>query len=296
MNVVETSDRDRIERILNADRIWGAYALGDLDEPYFSRCRWFVTEPGDRALALAFRIDDWASVLLFGDPDPAPGLLRTLPAIASRTDLHLPDTHRAGVAPLVTGDLVPHVRMWLATGPAPLAPGVTATPDLSLEIPALPHGVTLRRLGPSDTAAARVLYREYAENAFSEHRLAESLYVGAEHRPATAGDLAAGSAAGSEIVAIGGTHVVSEARRVAALGDIVTLSACRGRGLGTAVTAELCRRLADRVDLVVLNVAADNHAARRAYEKVGFRTHTLHYEGADVSWARSDRPARESSS
>jgi predicted GNAT family acetyltransferase len=65
--------------------------------------------------------------------------------------------------------------------------------------------------------------------------------------------------------------------RVAALGNVATLPAARGAGLATAACARLCRILLDDgIDVISLNVHADNAAAIRAYEKLGF-AHAAHY-------------------
>jgi predicted GNAT family acetyltransferase len=58
---------------------------------------------------------------------------------------------------------------------------------------------------------------------------------------------------------------------VATLGNVATLPEARGTGLATAACARLCRMLlADGIDTISLNVRADNDAAIRAYEKLGF--------------------------
>ncbi|MFF5072934.1 GNAT family N-acetyltransferase [Micromonospora olivasterospora] len=44
----------------------------------------------------------------------------------------------------------------------------------------------------------------------------------------------------------------------------------RGRGLAAASVSALCARLRARVDHVTLNVRADNTAAVRLYERLGF--------------------------
>ena len=65
-------------------------------------------------------------------------------------------------------------------------------------------------------------------------------------------------------------HVYSAAYRVAALGNIATAPAHRRQGLGRAVTAAVCQSLLATVDVIGLNVLADNAAARRCYEGLGF--------------------------
>jgi ribosomal protein S18 acetylase RimI-like enzyme len=82
-----------------------------------------------------------------------------------------------------------------------------------------------------------------------------------------------------ELVAAGGIHIMDERQGVAAIGNLVTHPARRGRGLGRAVLATLCHRLLARVPLVGLNVRKDNVVARSLYESVGFVV-VLPYEEA----------------
>ena len=72
------------------------------------------------------------------------------------------------------------------------------------------------------------------------------------------------------IAAIAGVAVYSPIMRVAALGNIATRADVRGRGLGRRVTGALCRRLQPEVDVIGLNVKADNVAAIRCYTELGF--------------------------
>src|SRR5262249_14112428 len=117
--------------------------------------------------------------------------------------------------------------------------------------------VPIRTLGTPDLPAILELYRQaYAGNWFDARMLETGQYLGAY--------------ASDELIAVAGVHAYSERYRVAALGNVATHPRRRGQGLGTAVTAALCRRLLERVDLVGLNVDADNLAALRCYEKLGF--------------------------
>jgi predicted GNAT family acetyltransferase len=76
------------------------------------------------------------------------------------------------------------------------------------------------------------------------------------------------------LVGVAGVHAWSAAYRVAALGNVATHPAFRGRGVAARVTASLCRWLLDTVDHIGLVVMADNHAAIRSYEKIGFSHHS----------------------
>ena len=47
----------------------------------------------------------------------------------------------------------------------------------------------------------------------------------------------------------------------------------RGRGLARRVTAGLCRLLRAEIDVIGLNVRAENAAAIACYQSVGFQAH-----------------------
>jgi ribosomal protein S18 acetylase RimI-like enzyme len=88
------------------------------------------------------------------------------------------------------------------------------------------------------------------------------------------------------LVASAGVHVLEPGYGVAALGNIVTHPAVRGRGFARRTVATLCHRLHAEVTTIGLNVAVDNHPARRLYEGLGF-TDVLPYEEAEL--VRRDR-------
>ena len=71
-------------------------------------------------------------------------------------------------------------------------------------------------------------------------------------------------------IAVAGVHVVSRSMRVAALGNVATDPRRRGRGLGRTVCAAVVEALANDVDIVGLNVAADNAGAIACYRSLGF--------------------------
>lgn len=68
-----------------------------------------------------------------------------------------------------------------------------------------------------------------------------------------------------------GIHTYSPDYGVAAVGNVTTLPEWRGRGLATKVCARLLSTLQDHVDVIALNVKADNVAAISVYERLGFR-------------------------
>lgn len=82
----------------------------------------------------------------------------------------------------------------------------------------------------------------------------------------------------NQLVAVAGVHVYSAQYRVAALGNITTHCDQRDRGLGTAVTAALCKRLLDTTETIGLNVKIDNSAAIHTYRKLGFEVVASYHE------------------
>ena len=84
---------------------------------------------------------------------------------------------------------------------------------------------------------------------------------------------------------------VSERRSVAAVGNVFTHPAHRGRGLATRVTAAVVRTLLERrLRTVVLNVAMHNAPALRCYEQLGFWPFCGYDEGVGQLGPASNSP------
>jgi ribosomal protein S18 acetylase RimI-like enzyme len=82
---------------------------------------------------------------------------------------------------------------------------------------------------------------------------------------------------GADLVAAAGTHVVGRGEGAAAVGNVYVRRDRRGQGLGRLVTRAVLGELAG-VETVGLNVRADNDAALRLYESLGFTRHCEFYE------------------
>ncbi len=81
-----------------------------------------------------------------------------------------------------------------------------------------------------------------------------------------------------QLAAVGGVHVYSEQYKVAAIGNVVAHPDTRGQGLATQVSAQLVAELCKHVEIIGLNVHAENAAAIRVYEKLGFRIIADYFE------------------
>jgi predicted GNAT family acetyltransferase len=76
---------------------------------------------------------------------------------------------------------------------------------------------------------------------------------------------------GGRIVAVAGTHLVSPAFGLGAVGNVFTEETYRGRGYGTTTTSAVVTELFQRgIRDVFLNVAQANSTAIGIYERLGF--------------------------
>ncbi|MEV0428142.1 GNAT family N-acetyltransferase [Micromonospora sp. NPDC050495] len=242
MPVRAEHDRSVLAGLLSRDPVLHAYQLGDLDDFFWPFTSWF--RRGDE-VALLYHGVDLPTLLAFAAPERTGELAELVtelaPVLPARLWAHLSPGLDATVARWYElSDAAAHHRMAL-TDPARLAR----------------TGPLGRRLDRGDLPALRHLYATaYPGNWFDPRMLDTGQYVGVED--------------GGELMAVAGVHVWSPTWRVAALGNVTTHPRLRGRGLAAGVVAALCARLADTVDHVTLNVRADNTAAVRLYERLGF--------------------------
>ena len=249
MTVVELRDRDVLAGFLRRRAAVHAYELGDLDDFFWPRTRWLGWQPDGRVEQV---------VLLYDEPDP-PVLL----ALADEPEHGMVDMLRA-IAGALPERLYAHLSPGLVDALAPvLLPSSGPVGHRKLGLAdrgalAAYETADATQLSPADLAEVEELYaRAYPGTWFHPRMLETERYVGIRR--------------GGDLVCVAGVHVWSPAWRVACLGNVATLPSLRGEGLATAACASLCRVLLDDgIDVISLNVRADNRAAIRAYEKLGF--------------------------
>lgn len=248
------TDRDEIRARLERDRAWGAFSLADLAPPYDVHAAWFGPSAGESV------------VLVYGAYDP-PLVVCHGPAAECDALLSEPDvvrlTPRGCLS--VTASLLPiaerhftrfqrrrMVRMLLASG---RCASVAAGRPVSIGADALDD--------------VRRLYAEDPPAFFLPAQLKDGVYFGVRE--------------GSELIAIAGTHVVSPATSVAAIGNVYTRRDRRRQGLALEVTSAVIGELRRAgITTIVLNIVATNTAARRVYERIGFSDYCEYYEGAAI--------------
>ncbi len=258
-HAIPITDRAVLEPFLRRDPARHLYSLGDLDPFFWPHTRWFgwVDDGSLAAVLLLYAGMKPPSVLAFSE---RPDLMRRLvtavqDALPDVFELHVEEGILDGVSQLGPRTIERHgrhLRMRLRDTDRLDVPGATDTVALTT----------------SDLEDLRALYAAaYPENWFDPRMLETGQYVGVRRH--------------GQLVSVAGVHVYSADYRVAALGNITSHPAHRGQGLARAATASLCRSLSRRVDVIGLNVKADNQAAIHIYEQLGFET-ILAYEEARV--------------
>jgi GNAT superfamily N-acetyltransferase len=249
---IELTDKSQILTYLETDRLYAAYAVGDLEPELFAHCEWFGAQQDGRLQALALHYSGlgFPIVFLMGEADG----LRTIFEDAlyiEQAYFTCRQEHLAMMRGFYEWEPIPMWRMVLR--PDSFRPVDGDCVPLTLE-----HAEQLTRL-----------YTLAEQNAFDPGQIPG----GAFH----------GIFADGQLVAAAGTHLVSPIYRVAAVGSVFTRPAYRGRGYGTAVIGAVVAELRSRgIRDIVLNVNQKNETAIRIYERLGFERYCPFLEGSAV--------------
>ena len=123
-----------------------------------------------------------------------------------------------------------------------------------------------KRLGADDVERLSALYSLGGGDAFSPTQVTQGVFYAIEQ--------------GEQLIAVAGTHLVSDVYSMGAVGNVMTHPDHRGHGHATLTTYAVCAELIRRgIKTIVLNVRQDNAPAIRVYEKLGFVRYCPFYEG-----------------
>lgn len=244
LEIRATRDRDMLADFLGSDRLFAAYALCDLDDREFGRTRWGVALDQGRPVAVALEYLGSSPQPLFvmGEAAGVTGVLREVirprtAYLAARSELldAVAVAYRVAEGP-------PMVRMWV---------------DRATFRPAPSDAV---RLVPADVGDLNRLYDFGLGSWLPSEAVANGVYYGVR--------------VNGHLVAAAGTHVISRAMGLAAVGNVLTHRDYRGRGYAKIVTGAVTQDLLRFCDQVVLNVRMDNTPALAAYRALGYQEHT----------------------
>lgn len=263
--MAQLTDPTIIRRILDADRAWALYALGDLSPELFPLCDWYGRLAAEPALILRFR--GLAVPVLFA-----------LGAVNAVSELLAEAAWTTPVTLSVRPETLPAIRAWRTIE------GQNAMWRMLLD-PSHPSPQADRHthlLGWADLPDLERLYADghssgEAPDAFVPEMLARGVFAGIRE--------------GEALIAAAGTHLVAPGEGVAALGSVYTRRDRRGRGLAGRAVGTVVRELRRQgISMIGLNVADRNSTAQRVYAALGFRRHCAFYEGVAAGAEAAYRP------
>ncbi len=238
------SDREEIAGFLRTDRLYAAYALGDLDGPSRGRVAWGMAhDDAGRPTALVMHHEGLVPQPLFlmGAPD---GCRAILESVLKPHDAYVQGTELHGVAIRDLYELDRPVQMLRM-----------AVDRDSFE----PFAGPAERLTALDIDDLNRLYQLGFRAGFPASVVEEGVYYGIRVR--------------GRLVSAAGTHAVNPREGIAVVGNVMTHVDFRGHDFAKMVTSAVSAELLDRVPDVALNVHADNRPAVAAYDRLGYRTH-----------------------
>jgi GNAT superfamily N-acetyltransferase len=251
MSYTDPNSLQRIREILNRDRKWSLYALGDLAPEEAIHCEWRFSTIDPPALTLFYRAFAPPVFFASGSAPTVQALLDQAP-LPSNLYLHIKpkvlDLVRARYRRVTTKVMQ---RMILREAALADVIGTEIIPANGL-----PELVELYNCRTA---------QEKAGTFFLPTQLIDGAYFGVRSN--------------GRLVAAAGTHLINRGESVAAVGNVFSLPAYRGKGLGTRVTSAVVNALIQEgIQTIGLNVSPESPAAQ-LYRRLGFREACLYVEG-----------------
>lgn len=244
MKVTKLVGKNEILAVLETDRLYAAYAIGDLANGWFEHCQWSVAgdSAGPSALALVYDHFNPPALFLMGT-DAGMGELLSSPVCPPESHVTLRTGSLETVNRYYRLSEARHMwRMWVDAGSF------------------LPVQATTKHLTPAHINDLNELYAWGGADYFAAYQLDQGVYYAVS--------------VNGKLVAAAGTHVVAPEYHIAAVGNVYTHPAYRNHGHAKACTSAVVAHLLGMgCTQVVLNVWQDNAPAVQAYTRLGFAIH-----------------------
>jgi GNAT superfamily N-acetyltransferase len=253
-------DKHIILYYLEKDRLYAAYAIGDLEPQLFAQTTWVGAKETAllQALALYFRGLNLPALFLMGDPNGLRAILENAlcpeQAYLTCRAEHLTMTHDF----YAWDETIPMWRMVLGSA--------------SFQ----PRKGDCVRLTPAHSSQLTELYSLGGGIGFSTTQIQYGVFFGIFME--------------RKLIAVAGTHLISANYGVAAVGNVFTHPDFRGRGYGTSTSSAVVSELLEiGIPDIILNVAQDNASAIRIYERLGFKNYCPFFEGPARVWRSNEQ-------
>lgn len=257
VRVCDLVDDALIAPFLETDRGWAAYAVCDLEQPFRAHARYIGARRGDQvtAIVLVFSPPGFTSLVPCGAPRDVEAILASVSDLPKEATVLAQWAQRDALARrFEVLDVVPTVRM-IVTASTFCHPS--------------PAPAEIVHLTADDLPRLERLYAHWPDAVFARSMFAPGFYFGA--------------VCDGELVAVAGTHAISQRYRMGVIGNVFTLPTHRGMGFGSAVTGASARALiAHGADQVALNVRENNDPAVALYTRLGFACHETFFEATIV--------------
>ena len=255
LSVKRIEGKREILGFLNRDRLYAAYAIGDLEPPLAHECEWHaaLNEGEITALCLRFKGLPPDRIFVMGK---AEGLRPILDEAVNTETAHFAfkQEHLKVVKRFYSLMRLEHMfRM------------VLAAEDFA------PVEGPVSRLGPMHVHCLEELYRLGGDVAFAPYQVEQGVFYGLERD--------------DKLVATAGTHLVSRTHGLGIVGNVFTHPDYRGQGYGTVCCSAVVEELLSQSLDVVLNVKRNNEPALRTYERLGFNVYCPFLEAP--GWRRT---------
>lgn len=255
MKIIPIQNKAEIEAFYRKHTLLYLYQIGDLDNFFFQKTKWFELKKEEETKAIVLLYQDKTSPILLalnhhGFDISTLDVNQFVPLLPNRFYAHLTEDFKAILESKYT--FTSHGKHYKM--------GLTKK-DLLTQNNIQPTGFTFLKLSHAHQSQIQDLFlNSYPDNWFNEQMLNTGQYFG----------LFEELSEGMNLIGIGGVHVFSKTYKVAALGNITIHPEFRNKGLGTLLVQNLCLQLLKNVQDIGLNVAIDNLAAIECYKKLGF--------------------------
>jgi GNAT superfamily N-acetyltransferase len=251
---------DEAREFLERDRLLAAYALADIDQPEIEGTRWWVGRRDGEIQAVVLVVEGlpFRPCFATGSPEALGAIFRE--AIHEpRVLLATPHRSRQAIEATYRFERMDRMKR-MAVNVHDFRPRLTQR---------------VTRLGSEDLDSVIDLYGHASRTYFTPERMRREIYFGIYQ--------------GNTLVSAAGTHVRTIRSGIAAVGNVLTRLAYRGRGMATSCTSAVTETALEEHRDVVLNVREDNVPAIAVYERLGYFTHAPYIEGPAVRRAAWER-------